>query len=146
MIFLSLAVSAAIIFFPFLLIIFPDYQQHLLLNKERGLWESMQKTFSRLPGVVAKKAWRIQLLQEKLEIKSSLPLLESDLIENKLFIESMKSRQGEKHDELHLKIKGQYRDLLRFLSLQSRSPSAMEIVYLSIDKGGVEIIFKADAL
>ncbi|MBP9726667.1 MAG: hypothetical protein KBD83_04305 [Gammaproteobacteria bacterium] len=127
---------------PFLLIIMPIYQKHVLLEKQETLLEGVRTMLEQVPDAINKKKQQLVFFQRKSYKNFSLQMLEESLSKNKLLIKSIRPYQGVKHNEINLVMEGGYRDLLRFISNLSRQPNAMDFVYLSIEKNRMEIVLQ----
>lgn len=124
------------------LIIIPDYEYHFRVKKEEVSRAQIINQAQALPKVMSGNKQMARLLQKKLQLPVALQFLENALSESHLMIQSLKPYQGGEHDEIQLKVRGRYCGLLQFLSLLSRQPNALEVVYLSVEKKETQIIFK----
>ena len=141
-VFLSIGLAFVTSALPFLLIIMPIYQKHVLLKKQETLFEGMRAMLEQVPDAINKNKQQLVFFQRKSYKKCSLQMLEESLNKNKLLIESIRPYQGVKHDEINLVMEGSYRDLLRFISNLSRQPNSMDFVYLSIEKNRMEMVLQ----
>ena len=137
--FLSAFIALVIVMIPVLLIIIPINEKQDYLDKEEKIIKKAEKKLKAVEGAVAENARNIGLLQTSLLEKPILSFLEEKLSASRLSIESVKPSQD---DEIHVVLKGEYRDLLNFIFQLSKQENSVVVKNLSIEENRIEIDFK----
>lgn len=140
--FLSIGIVFFIIFLTLFLIIFPAYHHHALLKNEMNNLSKLESQSTFMKIVEARNVENVRLLNDQLHEKPQLLFIDDALKASGLLIESMKPDQGADHDEIHLIVQGEYRDLLNFIALLSREPNAIDVISLSIEKNHAAFVLK----
>ena len=139
---ISCCVSFLIIFLPIIFIIHPIIQRHFLLAQESKIVTEIEIMSKKLPNSIRKNKNKVTALQTKLQTEIQIESIEDEIMKYGLKIESVQPRINNEATELHLILTGEWRNLLQFFESLSRQPNAMELMYLSMNKDFMEIIFK----
>ena len=137
--FLSVIIALVIVMIPVLLIIIPVNAKQDYLDKEEKIINTAEKKLKAVEGAMAENARNIGLLQTSLLEKPILSFVEEKLSASRLSIESVKPSQD---DEIHVVLKGEYRDLLNFIFQLSQQENAVVVKNLSMEENSIEITFK----
>lgn len=129
---------------PIIFFINPIYQRHVLVErKEKKVMEVLAMS-KNLPEIIQRNTKKIRNLQEKLQNSVHFQSIEEMLQKHHLQIEFVKPYEGGEKNEVHLTLKGSYHDFLQFLETLSQQANAMELIYISMNKDGMEIVFKSN--
>ena len=138
----SASIAFVIAVLPVVGVIVPIHKKHVLIRQEEKRLHELEEKSARISEARAQSVQQVSVLRNELRQQSILTSIEGMLNNSQLLIESIKLNQGGDHHELHVALKGKYRSLLYFISMLSRRLNAQALIYVSIDKNRIEMVFK----